>query len=219
MRWSSNGPPRSRTDSERGRSSLPLTVNIHRSGTRSRAQKTCPPHREGKSADTRLASSDPCPVCQIELSSPLSTVSGMSPLGSTRSRAPRDTHTAPRQTCRVCDNARRSGPEPSASSRPRRGGNEPPPPSLRCRGRGLRRRRKRKRFDAREELCDHFSEKLLRHAGRQRSRRTFQLVSHEMKRETPRIRIRFAQEFFPTRLLGTPYRSPDPDPRSPLHCL
>ena len=105
----------------------------------------------------------------------------MSFLGSTRCRAPRDAHTALRRTRRVCGNARRSGPEPSASSRSLRGVGELP---LRHCGvanfvaREIH-RGKRERFDAREELGDHFCEKLPCHAGRQWSRQTPQFVRHE----------------------------------------
>ena len=196
VRWSSNGPTGSRTDSERGRSSFPLIVSVRLSGTRSRARTTCPPHREDKSANTRSVSSDPYPVCPAELDSLLSTVSEMLPLRSTRCRAPRDAHI-------------------------RRRANLP----LRHCGVAVAvyvvrdiRRGKRERFDAREELCDDFCEKLPGHAGRQRTRRTPQFIRHETDRETPRIRIHFAQKFLPTPLLETPYRSPDPNPRSPpLH--
>ena len=49
-------------------------------------------------AITRSVSLNPYPVCPVTRSSPPSTVSGMSPLGSTRCRAPRDAPTAPRRT-------------------------------------------------------------------------------------------------------------------------
>ena len=67
------------------------------------------------------------------------------------------------------------------------------------------RRRKRVGRDARKELRDDFGGKLLRHAGRQRPRRTPQFIRHETERETPRIRIHFAQELLPTLILRTPY--------------
>ena len=97
------------------------------SATPRRARTTFPPRQEGKSADKRRASTSSYSVFRATQSSLASTASETTPLRNTRCRATKDANTSPWQICRGSDNARRPGPEPSASWRPRQGGCGSPP--------------------------------------------------------------------------------------------
>ena len=140
------GPPGSRIDSEKDRSSLRPPPCDPLSATPRRARTTYPPRREGKSADKRRAPTGPYPVFQAARGSLTSTASETTP-----------PNTSPRQICRGFDRARSRA---LLGGRVEEDANLPLGNSVAFAVEGEVRRRKRVGRNARKELRDDFGEKL-----------------------------------------------------------